>query len=63
MCTLCTIAMKKNADIIIKIYQIYEKLLELNNLSEQIEIDKIIDHLNNEVSLGDKIPPTGNCVK
>lgn len=44
----------------IKTYQLYEKFLEFNNFSEQIEIFKIIEHLNHEVSLGDKVSPTGN---
>lgn len=59
VCTLCIVSSKKNADISIKIYQIYEKLLKSNNLSDQIKIVNIIEHLNNEVSLGDKVAATG----
>ncbi|VVC45492.1 Hypothetical protein CINCED_3A011844 [Cinara cedri] len=58
LCTLYIITTKKSADISIKTYQIYEKLFELNDFSDQIEIVKIIEHLNNEVSLGEKITAT-----
>jgi len=34
-------------------------MLEINNFSDQIEINKIIEHLNYQVSLGEKISPTG----
>jgi len=35
--------------------------LETNRFSDQIEINKIVEHLNNQVSLGDKtISPIGN---
>lgn len=60
LCNICTISTKKIADINIKSYQIYEKLLEFKSFSDQIEIDKIVEHLNNEISLGDKVSPTGN---
>lgn len=59
---LCIITTKKSATISIKTYQIYEKLLQLNNFSDQIEINKIIEHLDNEISLGSKITPSGKLL-
>ncbi|XP_060849991.1 DNA-dependent protein kinase catalytic subunit-like isoform X3 [Rhopalosiphum padi] len=58
LCNLSTITYKKNADLSIRTYQLYEKLLETKHFSDQIEINKIVEHLNNQVSLGDKIPST-----
>ncbi|XP_025192516.1 DNA-dependent protein kinase catalytic subunit-like [Melanaphis sacchari] len=58
LCNLSIITSKKNADLSIRTYQIYEKLLEIKHFSDQIEINKIVEHLDNQVSLGDKIPPT-----
>ncbi|XP_050441863.1 DNA-dependent protein kinase catalytic subunit-like isoform X2 [Adelges cooleyi] len=57
LCTLCNVAPNSNVDISIKTYQVYEKLLEFNNLSEQIDIPQIIGHLDYVLS-SKKVLPT-----